>query len=59
MTKFKQIIGRGTRINEEYGKVVFYHFRFQKCNRLICRQQFDGDPIRIKPVTEETDLGSY
>jgi type I restriction enzyme R subunit len=25
MTKFKQIIGRGTRINEEYGKTVFHH----------------------------------
>lgn len=27
MTKFKQIIGRGTRIDERYGKLWFYHPR--------------------------------
>jgi type I restriction enzyme R subunit len=29
MTKFKQIVGRGTRINEEFDKLYFYHFRFR------------------------------
>lgn len=58
MTKFKQIVGRGTRINEEYGKLYFTILDFRNATDLFADQQFDGDPIRIKPVTEETDLGS-
>jgi len=57
MTKFKQIIGRGTRINEEYGKLYFTILDFRNATDLFADPQFDGDPIRIKPVTEETDLG--
>ena len=58
MTKFKQIIGRGTRINEEYGKLYFTILDFRNATDLFADPQFDGDPIRVKPVTEETDLGS-
>ena len=58
MTKFKQIIGRGTRINEEYGKLYFTILDFRNATDLFADPQFDGDPIRIKPITEETDLGS-
>ncbi len=58
MTKFKQIIGRGTRINEEYGKLYFTILDFRNATDLFADRDFDGDPIRIKPVTEETDLGS-
>lgn len=57
MTKFKQIIGRGTRINEEYDKLYFTILDFRNATDLFADPQFDGDPIRIKPVTEETDLG--
>lgn len=57
MTKFKQIIGRGTRINEEYGKMYFTILDFRNATDLFADPQFDGDPIRIKPVAEETDLG--
>jgi type I restriction enzyme R subunit len=57
MTKFKQIIGRGTRINEEYGKLYFTILDFRNATDLFADKAFDGDPIRIKPVTEETDLG--
>ena len=57
MTKFKQIIGRGTRINEEYGKLYFTILDFRNATDLFADPQFDGEPIRIKPVTEETDLG--
>jgi type I restriction enzyme R subunit len=57
MTKFKQIIGRGTRINEEYGKLYFTILDFRNATDLFADPQFDGDPIRIKPVSEETDLG--
>src|SRR5690606_10728754 len=57
MTKFKQIIGRGTRINEEYGKMYFTILDFRNATDLFADPAFDGDPIRIKPVTEDTDLG--
>jgi len=57
MTKFKQIIGRGTRINEEYGKLYFTILDFRNATDLFADPAFDGDPIRIKPLTEETDLG--
>ncbi|NDP28130.1 MAG: DEAD/DEAH box helicase family protein [Flavobacterium sp.] len=56
MTKFKQIIGRGTRINEEYGKLFFTILDFRNATDLFADPDFDGDPIRIKPVTEEIDL---
>jgi len=57
MTKFKQIIGRGTRINEEYGKLYFTILDFRNATDLFADTAFDGDPIRIKPITEEVDLG--
>jgi type I restriction enzyme, R subunit len=56
MTKFKQIIGRGTRINEEFGKMFFTILDFRNATDLFADKNFDGDPIRIKPVSEETDL---
>ncbi len=56
MTKFKQIIGRGTRINEDFNKLYFTILDFRNATDLFADKDFDGDPIRIKPVTEETDL---
>jgi len=56
MTKFKQIVGRGTRINEEYGKLYFTILDFRNATDLFADKQFDGDPIRIKPVSENDDL---
>lgn len=56
MTKFKQVIGRGTRINEEYGKLYFTILDFRNVTDLFADKDFDGDPIRVKPVSEETDL---
>lgn len=58
MTKFKQIIGRGTRINEEYGKLYFTILDFRNATDNFADPAFDGEPIRIKPVTEETDLSN-
>jgi type I restriction enzyme R subunit len=52
MTKFKQIIGRGTRINEEFGKMYFSILDFRKATDLFADKDFDGDPIRIKEMTE-------
>ena len=57
MTKFKQIIGRGTRINEEFGKMYFTILDFRNATDLFADKDFDGDPIRVKPITEDVDLG--
>ena len=56
MTKFKQIIGRGTRINEEFGKMYFTILDFRNATDLFADKEFDGDPIRVKPVTQDEDL---
>jgi type I restriction enzyme, R subunit len=56
MTKFKQIIGRGTRINEEYGKLYFTILDFRNATDLFADKDFDGDPIRIKPVSEDEPI---
>jgi type I restriction enzyme R subunit len=56
MTKFKQIIGRGTRINEEFGKMYFTILDFRNATDLFADKEFDGDPIRVKPVNQDEDL---
>lgn len=57
MTKFKQIIGRGTRINEDFGKMYFTILDFRNVTDLFADKDFDGDPIRVKPVKQDEDLG--
>ena len=47
MTEFKQIIGRGTRINEDYGKFFFTIMDFRRATALFAEPDFDGDPIQI------------
>ena len=47
MTTFKQIIGRGTRILEEYGKSWFTIMDFKGATSLFADPQFDGDPVQI------------
>ncbi|WP_028988081.1 EcoAI/FtnUII family type I restriction enzme subunit R [Thermicanus aegyptius] len=42
MTEFKQIIGRGTRIREDLGKVFFTIFDFRDATRLFADPDFDG-----------------
>ena len=56
MTKFKQIVGRGTRINEEFDKLYFTILDFRNATDNFADPAFDGDPIRVKPITEEIDL---
>jgi len=56
MTEFKQIIGRGTRINEEYGKTYFTIMDFRNVTNLFADPDFDGDPVMIKQVSEDDDL---
>jgi type I restriction enzyme R subunit len=57
MTKFKQIIGRGTRIDEEYGKMYFTILDFRNATDLFADPDFDGEPIKIKTTTPDEDLG--
>lgn len=47
MTEFKQIIGRGTRINEDYDKYYFIIIDFKKATELFADPDFDGDPVQI------------
>src|SRR5436309_6658090 len=51
MTEFKQIIGRGTRVRDDYGKLFFNILDYTgSATRLFADPDFDGDPVQ---VTEE------
>ena len=50
MTEFKQIIGRGTRIREDFKKTYFTIMDFRNACRLFSDPDFDGEPISIKVV---------
>ncbi len=56
MTEFKQIIGRGTSINEDFGKHYFTIMDFRNVTALFADKEFDGDPVRVKEVTQDDDL---
>jgi type I restriction enzyme R subunit len=67
MTEFKQIIGRGTRINDDYNKHWFTILDFKKATELFADPDFDGDPVKvyqpkvgdpINPDADEADDGS-
>jgi type I restriction enzyme R subunit len=47
MTKFKQVIGRGTRIDERYGKLWFTILDFKKATELFADERFDGTPEKV------------
>jgi len=51
MSEFKQIIGRGTRVRDDYGKLFFNILDYTgSATRLFADPEFDGDPAL---VTEE------
>ncbi|MET7035907.1 EcoAI/FtnUII family type I restriction enzme subunit R [Elizabethkingia miricola] len=54
MTKFKQIVGRGTRVNEEFGKLYFTILDFRNATDNFADPSFDGDITRVKEITEST-----
>lgn len=56
MTEFKQIIGRGTRINEDFGKTFFAIMDFRNVTKLFADPKFDGPPIMVKEVKSEDEL---
>jgi type I restriction enzyme R subunit len=47
MTTFKQIMGRGTRIDEANNKYYFTIMDFKKATELFNDPDFDGDPVVI------------
>jgi type I restriction enzyme, R subunit len=47
MTTFKQIIGRGTRIDEENKKFYFTIMDFKKATEHFSDPEFDGEPVVI------------
>ncbi|MCW9588151.1 DEAD/DEAH box helicase family protein [Klebsiella pasteurii] len=53
MTKFKQIIGRGTRIDERYGKLWFTILDFKKATELFADERFDGIPEKVMDTTPQ------
>lgn len=56
MTEFKQIIGRGTRINEEYGKTFFTILDFRNVTHHFADPDFDGDPVKIMTNNEHEEF---
>jgi type I restriction enzyme R subunit len=55
MTMFKQIIGRGTRIEEEFNKYYFTIMDFKKATELFRDPDFDGDPVVIYEPGDDDD----
>jgi len=61
MPAFKQIIGRGTRVRDDYGKLSFDILDYTgSATRLFADPDFDGDPVAVIAITmdengEETD----
>ncbi|MEQ2353416.1 EcoAI/FtnUII family type I restriction enzme subunit R [Pseudoalteromonas piscicida] len=53
MTKFKQIIGRGTRIDDRFGKLWFTILDFKKATELFADERFDGIPEKV--ITTKAD----
>ena len=54
MSEFKQIIGRGTRVRDDYGKLWFNILDYTGCaTRMFADPDFDGEPARI--TEEEID----
>ena len=56
MTDFKQIIGRGTRVREDYGKLFFNIVDYTgSATRLFADPDFDGEPALIDEEVIDED----
>ncbi|MDP3014912.1 MAG: DEAD/DEAH box helicase family protein [bacterium] len=57
ISEFKQIIGRGTRVHEDYGKFFFTIIDFRNATELFADPAFDGPPIQIyEPKKDESPV---
>ncbi|MBI5315144.1 MAG: DEAD/DEAH box helicase family protein [Nitrospirae bacterium] len=62
MTEFKQMIGRGTRVRDDYGKLYFNILDYTgSATRLFADPDFDGDPVLItqEEMTETGEPKEY
>lgn len=57
MTEFKQIIGRGTRIKEDYDKMYFTILDFRNATRLFADPKFNGPEIQSEDYDPENYRG--
>ncbi len=55
MTTFKQIVGRGTRIEESQNKFFFTILDFKKATELFKDPDFDGEPVVIYEPEDDDD----
>ena len=56
MTEFKQIIGRGTRVREDYGKLYFNILDYTgAATRQFADPDFDGDPALVSNIEINDD----
>ncbi|MBQ0104663.1 MAG: DEAD/DEAH box helicase family protein [Armatimonadetes bacterium] len=53
MSLFKQIIGRGTRLNKDKNKYYFTIMDFRGATKLFSDPEFDGEPENIKEIESE------
>ena len=57
MTEFKQIIGRGSRLREDYDKYYFTIMDFRMATSHFSDPDFDGDPVQIyEPGDEDSPV---
>lgn len=56
MIEFKQILGRGTRIREDFKKLYFTLIDFRDVSRLFADKDFDGEPVKIKNVSIDEEI---
>ena len=56
MTEFKQIIGRGTRLREDYGKRSFTIMDFRSNTDKFADPEFDGEPVQVYVVQPGDDV---
>lgn len=62
MTEFKQMIGRGTRVRDDYGKLYFNILDYTgSATRLFADPDFDGDPVLVtqEEMSETGDPETY
>ena len=53
MTEFKQILGRGTRVHEDTGKLYFTLMDYRGATSHFADPAFDGEPVRIYEPGED------
>ena len=56
MIEFKQIIGRGTRVDEEFDKTHFVIMDFRNATDNFADPDFDGEPVVIYEPREDQDI---